>query len=393
MAQARGAELLKEIPHLDLVVGTQKFHRVGAYVDELVMHKRALPDMVDPGIWRMDDPRYSIVDVAEEPGSQSSIREQPLAPKQTTAFVSIMQGCNMHCTFCIVPRTRGAERSRTIAEIASEVRALVAQGVKEVTLLGQIVNLYGRHEFPSVAMVAGCGAATQARECRKSPFVQLLEALSGIEGLERLRFTSPHPIGFRDDLIDAIAHLPKLAEHVHLPLQSGSNRILREMHRTYTAQKYAQLVEKIRAARPGIALTTDIIVGFPGETDSDYKATRDLVEQLQFDNAFVFRYSARAETPAATMRDQIDEPTKDARNQDLLRIVNASTRRANEKLVGTRVEVLCEGPSKTNAARLMGRTRTNKVVVFEAAKDRVGQIFDVAIERANGFSLYGTPAV
>jgi tRNA-2-methylthio-N6-dimethylallyladenosine synthase len=384
MAQARGAELLREIPHLDLVIGTQKFHRVADYVDDLVVHKPVAAGMGDPGFRRMDDPRFSIVDLEEEAGSQSTIREQSLAPKQATAFVSIMQGCNMHCTFCIVPRTRGAERSRTISEIVSEVRALVLQGVKEVTLLGQIVNLYGRHEFLSIAAVAG-------RSCKKSPFVQLLEAVSAIDGLERLRFTSPHPIGFRDDLIEAIADLPKLTEHVHLPLQSGSNRILKAMHRTYTAEKYAQLVDKIRAARPGIALTTDIIVGFPGETDSDYKATRDLVEHLQFDNAFVFRYSPRRETPAATMADQIDEATKEARNQDLLGIVNASTRRANEKLVGTRVEVLCEGPSKTNVARLMGRTRTNKVVVFEAGRDRIGEIFDVAIEHANGFSLYGHP--
>jgi tRNA-2-methylthio-N6-dimethylallyladenosine synthase len=384
MAQARGAELLREIPHLDLVIGTQKFHRVADYVDDLVVHKPVVAGIGDPGFRRMDDPRFSIVDVEEEAGSQSTIRQQSLAPKQATAFVSIMQGCNMHCTFCIVPRTRGAERSRTISEIVSEVRALVLQGVKEVTLLGQIVNLYGRHEFLSIAAVAG-------RSCKKSPFVQLLEAVSAIDGLERLRFTSPHPIGFRDDLIEAIADLPKLTEHVHLPLQSGSNRILKAMHRTYTAEKYAQLVDKIRAARPGIALTTDIIVGFPGETDSDYKATRDLVEHLQFDNAFVFRYSPRRETPAATMADQIDEATKEARNQDLLGIVNASTRRANEKLVGTRLEVLCEGPSKTNVARLMGRTRTNKVVVFETGRDRIGEIFDVAIEHANGFSLYGHP--
>jgi tRNA-N(6)-(isopentenyl)adenosine-37 thiotransferase enzyme MiaB len=260
MAQARGAELLREIPHLDLVIGTQKFHRVADYVDDLVVHKPVAAGMGDPGFRRMDDPRFSIVDVEEEAGSQSTIREQSLAPKQATAFVSIMQGCNMHCTFCIVPRTRGAERSRTISEIVSEVRALVVQGVKEVTLLGQIVNLYGRHEFLSIAAVAG-------RSCKKSPFVQLLEAVSAIDGLERLRFTSPHPIGFRDDLIEAIADLPKLTEHVHLPLQSGSNRILKAMHRTYTAEKYAQLVDKIRAARPGIALTTDIIVGFPGETE------------------------------------------------------------------------------------------------------------------------------
>src|SRR5438105_3118932 len=384
MAQARGAELLKEVTCLDLVVGTQKFHRVADYVDDVVARKRSVVGIADPGLNRMDDLRFSIVDVEEEVGSQSTIRDQSLAPKQATAFVSIMQGCNMHCTFCIVPRTRGAERSRTISEIASEVRALVARGVKEVTLLGQIVNLYGRHEFPSGAAVAGRGPSI-------SPFVQLLEAVSAIDGLERLRFTSPHPIGFRDDLIDAFSRLPKLAEHVHLPLQSGSNRILKAMHRPYTAERYAQLVGKIRGARPGIAVTTDIIVGFPGETDSDYKATRDLVEHLQFDNAFVFRYSPRRETRATTMSDQVDESLKEARNQDLLGIINASSRRANEKLVGTRVEVWCEGPSKTNPARLMGRTRTNKVVVFEARENRIGKIFDVAIERANGFSLYGQP--
>jgi tRNA-2-methylthio-N6-dimethylallyladenosine synthase len=385
MAQARGAELLKQIPHLDLVVGTQKFHRVGDYVDDLVARKRATLAAVDEcSLNRMEDLRFSIIDVEEEIGSQSTIRDQSRAPKQATAFVSIMQGCNMHCTFCIVPRTRGAERSRTIAEIVSEVRALVADGIKEVTLLGQIVNLYGHHEFPAVAAVAGRGR-------RLSPFVQLLEAVSAVDGLERLRFTSPHPIGFRDDLIDAMSRLPKLAEHVHLPLQSGSNRILKAMHRIYTAEKYAQLVGKIRAARPGIAITTDIIVGFPGETDSDYKATRDVVEQLQFDNGFIFRYSPRRETPAAAMLDQIDESVKEARNQDLLGIINASARCANERLVGTHVEVLCEGPSKTNPARLMGRTRTNKVVVFEAEENRIGKIFDVAIERANGFSLYGQP--
>src|SRR5437899_1432919 len=315
MAQARGASLLKEVPHLDLVIGTQKFHRVADYVEEALEQKRHR---------RMDDPRFSIADVEEEVGSQSAIRDQSLAAKQATAFVSIMQGCNMHCTFCIVPRTRGAERSRTIDQIVAEVRALVARGVKEVTLLGQIVNLYGRHEFPSVA-------AVYDRRYTKSPFVQLLEAVSAIDGLERLRFTSPHPIGFRDDLIDVISRLPKLAEHVHLPLQSGSNRILKAMHRTYTAEKYAQLVGEIRAGRPGIAVTTDIIVGFPGETDSDYKATRDLVEQLQFDNAFIFRYSPRRETPAASMPDQIEESVKEARNQDLLGIINASARCANER--------------------------------------------------------------
>ena len=327
----------------------------------------------------MDDPRFSIVDVGDEPGSQETIGEQQLAPKQATAFVSIMQGCNMHCTFCIVPQTRGSERSRSIGEILREIRDLVSRGVKEVTLLGQIVNLYGRHEFSKID--------------NKSPFVQLLEAVHEIDGLERLRFTSPHPIGFRDDLIDAIARLPKLAEHVHLPVQSGSNQILKAMHRTYTAEKYVDLVDRIRQARDGIAITTDVIVGFPGETEADYKQTRDLVEQIQFDNAFIFRYSPRRDTPAAEMRDQIDEHIKETRNQDLLGVVDESARRAGERLVGRDVEVLCEGPSKTNPARLMGRTRTNKIVVFEGSDTLVGEMVDVRVQQANGFSLYGTPVV
>jgi len=379
MAQARGESLLKNLPHVDLVVGTQKFHRVADYVDEFVARKRAVAGVAEPGHSRMDDLRFSIVDIAEEPGSQETIREQQLTPRQATAFVSIIQGCNMHCTFCIVPLTRGAERSRSIDEIVREVRELVARGVKEVTLLGQIVNLYGRHEFPKID--------------NKSPFVQLLEAVHRIDGLERLRFTSPHPIGFRDDLINAFARLPKLAEHVHLPLQSGSNKILKAMHRAYTAEKYVDLVRRIRQARKGIAITTDIIVGFPGETESDYRRTRDLVERIQFDNAFIFRYSPRRDTPAAEMQEQIEEPVKEERNQDLLLVVNESARRANERLVGRDVEVLCEGRSKTNPARLMGRTRTNKIVVFESDERLAGEILDVRIRQSNGFSLYGTPVL
>jgi tRNA-2-methylthio-N6-dimethylallyladenosine synthase len=380
MAQARGASLLKALPHVDLVVGTQKFHRVAEYVDELVTKKNSRATAVDTrGDSRMDDLRLSIVDIAEEAGSQSTIREQQLTSSQVTAFVSIMQGCNMHCTFCIVPQTRGSERSRSIGEIVSEVRDLISRGVKETTLLGQIVNLYGRREFPKLD--------------KKSPFVQLLESVHQVEGLERLRFTSPHPIGFREDLIDAISRLPKLAEHVHLPLQSGSNKILKAMHRAYTAEKYMNLVGQIRQARSGIAITTDIIVGFPGETEDDYRQTRDLVEQIQFDNAFVFRYSPRSGTPAAAMPHQIDESVKQERNQDLLAIVNQSNWRILDRLIGTRVEVLCEGRSKTNRARLMGRTRTNKIVVFEGDEKLVGELVHVRVDQANGFSLHGTPLV
>ncbi len=366
MAQARGASLLEDLPHVDLVVGTQKFHRVADYVEEAIERKACRA---------MDDPRFSIVDVAEEAGSQETINHQEIAPRQATAFVSIMQGCNMHCTFCIVPYTRGAERSRAIPEIVAEVEELVSQGVREVTLLGQIVNLYGRHEFPSRAGL--------------SPFVQLLEAVHEVEGLKRLRFTSPHPIGFRNDLVDAFPRLPKLVEHVHLPMQSGSNRILKAMHRAYTVEKYLTLVGQLRAARPGIALTTDLIVGFPGETEEDFRATCAVVEQCQFDNAFVFRYSPRQDTPAALMQEQLDEPTKERRNQELLEIVNESARAMSEKLVGQQVEVLCEGPSRTNRERLSGRTRTNKIVLFEGESELAGELVDVDIEHSSGFSLYG----
>ncbi len=373
MAQSRGDELVRGSGHVDLVVGTQKFHRVADYVDQLWQRKVRLRDQV------MDDERYSIVDVEEEAGSQETIREHVLAERQATAFVSIMQGCNMHCTFCIVPSTRGAERSRRMEEIVREVEGLVARGVREVTLLGQIVNLYGRHEFE--------------KRDEMSPFVQLLEAVHAVPGLRRLRFTSPHPIGFRDDLVYAFARLPKLMPHVHFPLQSGSDRILKAMHRGYTAEKYFALTEKLRAARPDIALTTDIIVGFPGESDEDYTATRTLVERVGFDNAFIFKYSPRRDTPASNLEGQVPERVKEERNHDLLAVVNRFAKAKGEALVGQRVEVLCEGPSKTNPDRLSGRSPGNKIVIFEGGERHIGEIFDVRIERSTGFSLYGTPAV
>jgi len=373
MAQSRGGELVRDIAHVDLVVGTQKFHKVADYVEQLVQRKIAMRERL------MDDARFSIVDIAEEAGSQGTIREHVLKDRQVTAFVSIMQGCNMHCTFCIVPSTRGSERSRTIADIVQEVEDLVARGVREVTLLGQIVNLYGRHEFPRVG--------------EKSPFVQLLEAVHAVEGLQRLRFTSPHPIGFRADLVGCYARLPKLMAHVHLPVQSGSDRILKAMHRTYTAEKYLRLVESLRAARPDIAITTDVIVGFPGETDSDFEASCELYRRVGFDNAFVFKYSTRRDTPAALMDAQVPEEIRDERNRVLLALVDEFAVKKSEVLVGKRVEILCEGPSKTNPATLSGRTPGNKIVIFEGGERHIGEVFDVQIEWTSGFSLYGNPAV
>ncbi len=366
MAQSRGASLLDGIPHLDLVVGTQKFHRVADHVDAILRRKMA-HDIA------MDDPRFSIVDTDNEAGSQETIRDHVSVP--ASAFVSIMQGCNMRCTFCIVPDTRGAERSRRIESIVAEVRDLVERGCREVTLLGQIVNLYGRHEFPKSG---GC-----------TPFVQLLEAVHAIGGLERLRFTSPHPIGFRDDLIACFGRLPKLAEHVHLPLQSGSDRILKAMHRGYTAEKFRALVSKLRAQCPGIAITTDVIVGFPGETEDDYAATRALVDELAFDNAFVFRYSPRKDTPAASMPGQISEDVKEDLNRDLLDIVNRHAQQKLQDLVDRTVEVLCTGPSRHNDARLTGRTRGNKIAVFEGDPALAGRLVDIDIAETAGFTLYG----
>ena len=366
MAQARGGSLTKISPYVDLVIGTQKFHRVADYVDDLVRRRMES---------RIDDQRIPIVDVDEEEGSEAAIRDQELAAGQCAAFVSIMQGCNRHCAFCIVPQTRGAERARSIEEIVAEVRGLAERGVREVTLLGQIVNLYGRHEF--------------SKKDGVSPFVQLLEAVCDVGGIERVRFTSPHPIGFKADLISAFGRLPKLAEHVHLPLQSGSDRILKIMRRGYTAETFRSLVDRLRAECPGMAITTDIIVGFPGETEEDYAATRALTDEVGFDNAFVFRYSPRQNTPAATMDGQVPEDIKEWRNKDLLDVVNKHVVRHLGALVGQHVEILCEGVSRNNPQRLSGRTRTNKIVVFEGSPRHIGQLFDVKIERASPSTLYG----
>ncbi len=370
MAQSRGDELLDA--GADLVVGTQKYHRVADYVAEIFKARSEA---------RMDDLRTAIVDTDEEEGSQNTIRDGAAAPGAAAAFVSIMQGCNMKCSFCIVPYTRGSERGRPIAEIVAEVRGLAEGGVREVTLLGQIVNLYGRHEFPAVD--------------GKSPFVQLLERVAAVDGIERVRFTSPHPVGYKQDLIEAFGRIPELCEHVHFPLQSGSDKILKAMRRPYKAAKFEELCARMRAVRPDIAITTDIIVGFPGEGDAEYRETRDLCERLRFDNAFVFRYSKRRGTPAAEMDDslQLPERVKEERNQDLLKVVDRICSEKNDALVGTRQQVLCEGPSKRKADRLAGRTRTNKLVIFEGDRERLtGQLLDIDIDLCTGHVLYGKVA-
>jgi len=366
MAQSRGQGLIDRLPDVDLVLGTQKFHRTAEYLDDILQGRRA-----------------KVVDVAEEPGSEGTIREHLLdgaaKEKSVTAFVSIMQGCNQYCTFCIVPYTRGGERSRSIDDIVAECRELVARGVKEITLLGQIVTSYGKRDLP-------------VRDAR-SAFVQLIEAVHALEGLERIRFTSPHPKGYGDDLVEAYGRLPKLVESAHIPVQSGSDRVLKLMHRGYTREHFLGIIAKLRQVRPGMGVTTDIIVGFPGETEEDFARTLSLAREVEFDNAFVFKYSPRRDTPAAAMPGRLPEEVIEERHARLLALINEIGARRYRAYENATVQILVEGPSRRNAARLEGRTRSNKIVVFDGAPRHVGRLLDVRITRARLFTLHGDPAI
>ncbi|NOS71449.1 MAG: tRNA (N6-isopentenyl adenosine(37)-C2)-methylthiotransferase MiaB [Verrucomicrobia bacterium] len=365
MAQSRGQELIDRLPDVDLVVGTQKFHRVADYLDDL-----------------LEGRRKKIVDTDAESGSESTIREHLVSggsQPSVTAFVSIMQGCNQYCTFCIVPYTRGEERSRPIPEIVSECQQMVSRGVKEITLLGQIVTSYGKREI--------------AKHEGKTAFVQLIEAVHDIDGLERIRFTSPHPKGYGDDLVEAYVRLPKLASHAHLPVQSGSDRVLKLMHRGYDRQRFLEIVQKLRLARSNIGITSDIIVGFPGETEEDFNQTLSLCREVEFDNAFLFKYSPRRDTPAASMPGQLPESLIEERHARLLELVNEIGARKYDAFIGKQARILVEGPSKKNSARVMGRTTCNKIVLFEGSERHKGQVMDVSITRVGSFTLYGDPAI
>lgn len=360
MAQRLGPQLFDRLPKVDLVIGTQKFHRIPDHLDHF-----------------LNNGRHPILDTAEEAGSQNAIRDHATPGARSTAFVSIMQGCDMQCSFCIVPTTRGTERSRPIEEILTEIRALVACGVKEITLLGQIVTSYGRGVIP---ILDG-----------KSPFVQLLEAVNVVSGLERIRFTSPHPQGFRNDLIECFGRLEKLCEYVHLPLQSGSDRLLKAMCRTYTVDKYRRIVEKLRARVPDIALSTDIIVGFPGETDADFAASVQLCEEMRFDNVYLFKYSNRSGTPAAAMPGQVPQEEIVRRHHHLWKLTETHAAQRNARLIGHPAQVLVEGEpeSKKVEGRLFGRTRCNRLVYFPGAGCHRGQLLDIHITRAKSHTLYG----
>ena len=368
MCQSRAASLFHDVPRLDIVTGTQQYHNVYKLCNRLLRSR-----LGQPGFEPIRKGAH-ICATQQEEGFQNEIRDHLPPAGNCTAFVSIMQGCEMRCSYCIVPSTRGSECSRPEADILKEVRELVDRGVKEVTLLGQIVNRYGKDE----PIIDGRGA-----------FVRLLEKLNDMDGLERIRFTSPHPIGFRQDLVNAYTYLPKLCSHIHFPMQSGSDRILQLMRRPYKNEKYLRLCEAMREARPDLAITTDIIVGFPGETHEDYLETKAAVERIQFDNAFVFQYSPRRDTVAAAMDNQICLRVKEERNHDLLEAVNRIAVARNQALVGTQQTILVEGPSKNNPDRLQGRTSQNKPVIIPGGTAKVGTLVPVRISECTGFTLYG----
>lgn len=365
MAQNRGRALLDKLPDLDLLVGTQKFHRVPEMLDNLLATQRGLGP--EP---------HTLVELDEEAGSQNAIKDH--APgRKITAFVSIMQGCDMRCTYCIVPSTRGRERARPIDDIVAEVKDLVKNhGTREVTLLGQIVNRYGLREFPTID--------------GKTPFVQLLEKLSEIDGLWRIRFTSPHPSGFREDLVNAYRYLPKLCSYIHFPAQSGSDKVLKAMRRPYTRERYMQLINDLRAARPDMYFSTDIIVGFPGEELEDFALTESLFHEARFDMAYVFRYSVRKGAPAEPLGDPIPESEKDRRDKVLLAILEKYSMERNQSLVGTIQEVLVESPAKRGESMFQGKNNGDRRVIFKGDDSLLGALVRVKIESATVTALTGT---
>mgnify|MGYP003774335479 FL=1 len=294
-----------------------------------------------------------------------------------SAFVNIMYGCNNFCSYCIVPYTRGRERSRRSADILKEVQELADQGYREVTLLGQNVNSYGKGLDEEI------------------DFADLLAMTARVEGIDRVRFTTSHPKDMSDKLIDTIAGNPVICEHIHVPLQAGSNRILKRMNRGYTREHYLEITNRIRERIPGVAITSDLIVGFPGEEDEDFADTLDMVEKVRFDAAFTFMYSTRSGTRAAEFTDQVPLEVKKARLNQLNLVQYRIAREINQSLEGKVEEVLVEGPSKTDKTKLTSRTRTNRVVIIPGSEDLIGQIIPVRVVEGKSFSLFGEvlPAV
>lgn len=351
MAQKEGEALIRRAPHIDFVLGTNKVHELTHVVQEI------------------EAERGHVVDVqfaeTELPEGMPVARQNKFS-----VWVPIMYGCNNFCTYCIVPYVRGRERSRRPEEVVAEVREAVRQGAKEVTLLGQNVNSYGKDH-------------------KRADFADLLKMVDEVPGIERVRFMTSHPKDLSDKIIETIRAGKHICEHIHLPVQHGSNRILRAMHRIYTVEDYRALVARIRAALPTVSLTTDLIVGFPGETEEDFSELLAFLREIRYDSAYTFLYSKRSGTPAATMDGQVPEKVKHERLERLMAVQDAISREKNEALLGTEAEVLVEGPSKHDAAVWNGRTRTNKLVLFPHGEEQPGDLVRVKITQPQTWVLKG----
>jgi tRNA-2-methylthio-N6-dimethylallyladenosine synthase len=355
MAQLQQEQVLRRAPTVDLVFGSPAIARVGELVERARRERRP------------------VLDTAEAP--LVKITAKPAGAERLKAFVTVMEGCEKHCTFCVVPRTRGRERSHPPEAIVAEIEGLVAEGCREVTLLGQTVNAYGRDLTPPTDLA------------------ELFRRVNDIEGLARIRFTTSNPYNLTAKLIRAMREVDKVCEWFHLPLQSGADRILERMNRGYTRARYLELVEALREAEPTLALSTDIIVGFPGETEEDFAATVETVERVGYDNVFVFRYSRRPGTPAASMPDQVDDAVKADRNGRLLDVVQRVTGARSALLAGRTMEVLVDGTSRKNPGELSGRTRCNRVVNFDGqGQVAVGDVVPVQVTEVLPHSLRGALA-
>jgi tRNA-2-methylthio-N6-dimethylallyladenosine synthase len=355
MAQLQQGTVLRRAPHVDLVFGSPAIARVGELVERA---RREGRPVVDTG-------EAALVKITAKPPSAERLK----------AFVTVMEGCEKHCTFCVVPRTRGRERSHPPAAIVAEVEGLVAEGCREVTLLGQTVNAYGRDLTPPTDLA------------------ELFARVNDVEGLERIRFTTSNPYNLTPRLIQAMRDVPKVCEWFHLPLQSGADRVLERMNRGYTRERYLELVDALREVEPAMAFSTDVIVGFPGESEADFEATLEVVERVRYDNVFVFRYSRRPGTPAAAMADQLPDAVKAERNRRLLEVAQRIGLEQSTRLVGRTMEVLVDGISRRDAGQLAGRTRCNRVVNFDGqSRVAAGDIVHVRVTDALPHSLRGTLA-
>ena len=355
VASQEGAEIIKRAPYVDVVFGPQTLHRLPELLDARAKQQRPQVDISFPEIEKFD-------------------HLPPARVEGATAFVSIMEGCSKYCSYCVVPYTRGEEMSRPFDDVLVEVAGLADQGVKEITLLGQNVNAY----------LGKMGGTAEIAD-----FALLLEYVSDIPGIERIRYTTSHPNEFTPRLIEAYAKLPKLASHLHLPVQHGSDRILMAMKRGYTAMEYKSTVRKLRAIRPDMAMSSDFIVGFPGETDDDFSKMMKLIDDVQFDNSFSFIFSPRPGTPAANLHDDTPHAVKLARLQQLQAVIEANIRRFSAERVGTVQRILVEGPSRKDASEQAGRTECNRVVNFKGHPRLVGQMVDVNVTGAYSHSLRG----